>query len=339
MSIDFINNSRSLTAGINAFETAPSFALKNIFKSVERHATDIIDWEEWSRSSKLASFVGDADEPVLSSKGTGKVYTVKIPKTSNMKLFTAKELATYKRLSEVGYVQNVQSRLTSQAQYIQDELKSEQLAVMRTREYLAMKLLVEGTVTVNGQLITMNYEANKQTFTLASGSKWTDTSVNPLTSLDTYKKTISKRSNATPNICIMGSTAAVAFLNNSLVMAALDTNNLRTGALDLTQGITEGSVNYLGHMRGMSFYEYIGTYDNAGSATDIMDPAKIVMLSTDDSFRLHHAPIEKVDGIFIDDIYVRTATDTYGNWKSWVIEQKSLPIVHNKSLVISATVV
>lgn len=338
MAIDFLTNWRSLTAGINEFGQQPTFLTKNVFKSVEKHATDIIDWEVWSRAGKLASFVGDNDDPVPSSKGTGIVYTVKIPKTANIKHFTAKELAAFKKLGDVGYIGNNAQKLTAQTNYIKDELYAEQLAVMRTREYMMAKLLVDGTLTVGANTITMNYVANKQTFTLGTGQKWSDTGVNPLTTIDTYKRIIMKRANAVPNICLLGSAAAASFITNAEVLKALENNNYQTGALDLTQGITEGSVIYLKTIRGISFYEYAGVYDNGGTQTDIMDANKICLFATDDSFRLHKAPIEKTDGIFTDDIYVRTTEDPNGNWKAWTIEQKSLPIVHNKELVISSTV-
>jgi hypothetical protein len=339
MSIDMITNWRSLTAGINSFNSQPTFALHNIFKATENHASDIIDWEVWTRTAKLASFVSDTESPVPSSKGTGVTYSVKIPKTANLKLFTAKELADYKRLQDAGYIQNASQRLQAQAQFVTDELKYEQLAVMRTREYMAMKLLVDGTLTAGNNTITMNYVSNKQTFTLTSGNKWSDTGVNPLDTIDTYKSTIMKRSNAVPNICLLGSNASSYFKKNDTILKQLDANNYRTGALDLTQGITEGSVIFLGTIRGISFFEYVGTYDDGGTSTDIMNANKICLLATDGSFRMHHAPIIKTDGIFQDDIYVRVTEDPYGNWKSWTIEQKSLPIVHNKDLVISATVV
>jgi len=339
MAIDMLTNWRSLTAGINSFNTQPTFALKNIFKATERHASDVIDWEVWTRTSKLASFVNDTDNPVPSSKGTGVTYSVKIPKTANIKLFTAKELADYKRLQDAGYIQNPAQRLQAQAQFITDELQHEQLAVIRTREYMAMKLLVDGTLTAGNNTITMNYVTNKQTFTLASGSKWSDSGINPLDTIDNYKTMIMKRANAVPTICLLGSNAASYFKKNADVMKQLDTNNYRTGALDLTQGITEGSVVFLGVIRGIGFYEYVGTYDDGGTSIDIMNPNKICLLAPDDSFRMHHAPIIKTDGIYQDDIYIRVTEDPYGNWKSWTIEQKSLPIVHNKDLVISATVV
>jgi hypothetical protein len=338
MAIDFLTNWRSLTQGINDFGQQPTFLTKNVFKAVEPHASDVIDWEVWSRASKLASFVGDYDDPIPSSKGTGIVYTAKIPKTSNIKHFTAKELSTFKKLADAGYIGDVSQKLTAQANYVKDELYSEQLAVIRTREYMMAKLLVEGTLTIGTNSITMNYESNKQTFTLGAGLKWSDTGINPLTTIDTYKKTIMKRANAVPNICLLGSNAAASFVSNADVLKALDNNQYKTGALDLTQGMTEGSVIYLGTIRGISFYEYAGVYDDSGSQTDIMNANKICLLATDDSFRLHKAPIEKTDGVFTDDIYVRTTIDPNGNWKAWTIEQKSLPIVHNKNLVISSTV-
>jgi len=339
MAIDFISNWRSLTTGINAFPPAPTFALKNIFKAVEKHASDLIDWEVWTRTSKLASFVSDVEDPVPSSKGTGTIYTVKIPKTSNIKMFTAAELERYKTLANAGYTSNVNDRLQAQANYIKDELQAEYLAVARTREYLAMTLLTKGTVTVGQNTISMNYESGKQTFTLDTTHKWNATGVNPMVAIDEYKRLIGKRANAVPNICILGEKAAKAFVSNADVRAELNANNFRTGVLDLTQGITDGSVIYLGTIRGMGFYEYLGNYDLSGTATDIMDTNSIVMLATDDSFRLHKAPIVKTDGVFQDDIYVRVAEDPYGNWKSWVIEQKSLPIVHNKNLVICSKVI
>ena len=102
--------------------------------------------------------------------------------------------------------------------------------------------------------------SNSHKVTLGTGVKWTDTGINPLTDIATWKTLIAKDSFLSADIVIMGAGAAKAFINNAEVQKNLDIRNIDLGVIR-PQELPSGA-KYIGsdRLNGVDYYTYEGYY-------------------------------------------------------------------------------
>ena len=130
-------------------------------------------------------------------------------------------------------------------------------------EWMCAKALFTGAVDVSGEGVSQNIDfgmSNTHKVTLGTGAKWTDTGINPLTDIATWKTLIAKDSFLSADIVIMGAGAAKAFINNAEVQKNLDIRNIDLGVIR-PQELPSGA-KYIGsdRLNGVDYYTYEGYY-------------------------------------------------------------------------------
>lgn len=130
-------------------------------------------------------------------------------------------------------------------------------------EWMCAKALFTGAVDVSGEGVSQNIDfgmSNSHKVTLGTGVKWTDTGINPLTDIATWKTLIAKDSFLSADIVIMGAGAAKAFINNAEVQKNLDIRNIDLGVIR-PQELPSGA-KYIGsdRLNGVDYYTYEGYY-------------------------------------------------------------------------------
>lgn len=339
--LDILYSQRSLTKQINQIKSVEPFALKNIFKNVERHASETIDIEIISGYSDVAQFSGyNENEPHQISKNVKAVKQVTIPRTFEAKVFSVQEL---RDLNEIGkiYDMTADEKRAVVAEKLNMELAHLKDRALRLREKMAIEALSTGKITVSQSnvkfTLDFGYVTNKQKETLTGDDTWdTGVTVNIPGQIHSWRKKVPGA-----NVLILDPTAAGYFMTNTKVTGELDNNNLKVGALDYTQTWNDAVVP-LGKFRGLDVYEYIQQYDNGGSDTNIMGSNKAVLVNTNKRFTMHFAPVFRIESnalkTHMTEFFVKPFTNPNGTVLEWQVEQKSLPAIFDLDAVYSVTV-
>lgn len=164
-----------------------------------------------------------------------------------------------------------------------DLIRLHQESIQRRWEVMAAHAVLNGSVVVSGdnypsQTVSFN-RASGHTITLGSGSRWGDSGVNPLTSIETWATTMHTASGYVATVAIMGTSAWAAFSADQNVKDALDRNSRGTERLMLNTLPGDGtSVQYKGTDGSRQYYVYSDFYQDAdGTSTVIMDPRDVLM--------------------------------------------------------------
>ncbi|MFA5432613.1 MAG: major capsid protein [Candidatus Paceibacterota bacterium] len=345
--VDLYDN-RSLTAFINKITKVDPFVYQTLFKNNKQdHNSDIIDVETIYGNEKIAQFVhSDETAPRITEKGTKKVQQVKIPKTWEAKIFTARELA---EINQIGNIYgDAVSKRNAQKEFIRLELEDLRERVIRLREKMACDAIVTGKIAASQTNIDFEIDFNfvngTHLITLTNSNLWTHADSNPTSKINEWKRLITKACNASPTIMILGTAAADAFRANTKVGTLLDQNNTRMGALEMTGKYTVGAT-YIGRLYGLDCYEYMQQYVNSsGVATDMISTDRAILIAPTKDFRTHFGPAwriqnnstsEPVFGEFV----VEVDHNSNNQMLQWNCEQKSLTTIHDPGCVISAKVV
>lgn len=341
-------DSRSLTAFINKITKVDPFVYQTFFKNNKQdHNSDIIDFETIYGNEKIAQFVhSDETTPQLAEKGSKKVQQVKIPRTWEAKIFTARELANINKIGNI--YGDPESRRTAQKEFIRMELEDLRERVIRLREKMACDAIAKGKIEVsqtNIQFeIDFKFESNKQLITLNGTNLWTNAESKPTAKINEWKRMITKACNASPTMMVLGTAAADAFRANTEIGKLLDQNNTQMGRLDMTQPYIVGAT-FIGRIMGLDCYEYMQQYVNSsGVATDMIPTDRAILVTPTKDFRTHFGPAwriqnnstsEPVFGEFILEVDPKSNKQML----QWNCEQTSLPTIHDPGCEISAKVV
>lgn len=341
-------DSRSLTAFINKINKVDPFVYQTLFKSNKQdHNSDIIDFETFYGNEKIAQFVhSDETAPRLAEKGSKKVQQVKIPKTWEAKIFTARELAV---ISKIGNIYgDPESQRTAQKDFIRLELEDLRERAIRLREKMSCDAIAKGKNEIRQSNIEFDIDFlfvnGTQLITLTNTNLWTHADSKPIEKITEWKRMITKASNASPTMMILGTAAADAVRANTKTGDLLHQNNTMVGKLDYTRPYIVGAT-FIGNLCGLECYEYMQQYVNsAGVATDMIPTDRAILIAPTKDFRTHFAPAwriennntsEPVFGEFIIEVDPKSNKQML----QWNCEQSSLPTIHDPGCVISAKVV
>lgn len=156
-------------------------------------------------------------------------------------------------------------------------------SIMRRWEIMAAAAVLNGSVVVSGDNYpsqTVNFNrASGHTITLGSGSRWGDSGVNPLASIESWSITVHRASAFAPTLVIMGTDAWAAFSADQNVKDALDRNSRGTERLMLNTLPGDGTgLQYKGTDGVRQYWVYSDFYQDAdGNSTDIMDSRDVLL--------------------------------------------------------------
>lgn len=338
-------DSRSLTESINKVKYVNPFVLDKVFSYKRTWATDKIDVEIVTGSSKMAQFVGaNEPKPKNIAKLTRETKTVTLPRTFESKLFTANELMAF---NAVGALYDQSQKLAFQKEMIALNLQELKERVLRRREQMAVEALCTGKISVTQSNtaweIDYGYVDTEQLVTLSGTDLFTNSASKPVTKLRQYQKLIQRRSGVAPSIALLGSSAAEAFTGNAEVQKALNTLNYKVGQMDLTVPPVDGAF-YIGRIGGVEFWEYTQQYvDDSGNAVDMLTADRMVLVAPSSSFRLHIGPayriVNQLPVAIQSELFLEVDDESDSRGLQWNCEQKSLPTIHDPGAVMSIKVV
>lgn len=343
----------SLTAAVNKVAPARTFLLDTFFKTKVQHSVRDIYYGKSEESDKLALFVNAHENPKLVAQMQKGAKHFQLPITREKKVWTAEELAKQgKQVGEV-FVGSPADIANASNTYVLQEVQSLKNRVIRLREWMAAQALDTGKITVSQDNIDfeLDYEYldQRNSFTLTGTSLWSNAGSKPLEKIREYKRLLAQRGYTASHL-ILGYSAANAFIAHADVKAYQLRPDFVIGSVNLTNKYTDYG-NFLGNFMGVDVWEYPYQYTNAaGAKTDMITSTSAIMVGqpTDmtpasDPFRLHYGPVFRVDAgnrplTITNEMLLEPHTNEYRTFLEWILEQCSLPVIHDRDAVIKAKV-
>lgn len=337
MAID-IYNWVELSYIVKKIPDAPAFLTKEVFKNRQLHATETIAWEVNESRERKSKFVARNAEPSPTPSLSRKTYTAQLPRIFDNRVFPIEDLVT--QSASVKIVPENQAEILSNTdKIIMDEIAKLKQSVQSTIEWMCAQALSTGKIEIDGDNVHYEYDFGfvDNVHKLNPTADWSTQNAKIVKDIRSWKSKIYNRTRVNPDICLLGSDAASAFIENSEVRTSLNTINYRVGALNLNEGAKSGAI-YIGTFLGVDFYEYI--WDLNGNT---IGSKMAVMLARTPDFVLHFGGIYRVEEnnprLYTTDMLVQTLNDRYRTKIELTIESKPLPVIHNPDLVIVSQVI
>jgi hypothetical protein len=160
-------------------------------------------------------------------------------------------------------------------------------AITRREEWMCREVLVNGKLTVtadHGYTMVVDFLESSagpiDNHQAPANGTWDQPASTPLSDLESARLETIKLSGVSPNVVLMGTDAASAFVNNAQVAKFLD--NTRFQWLTVAPIIESDSVVRLGRVPGMEVYQYSEYFeDDMGVLFPMLPPELVMLLSTD----------------------------------------------------------
>ena len=251
---------RTMIAALESMPPKRTFLKDLFFNNVITSETDKIDVDIYKGNQKMAAFVSPKVGSITVKKEGWKTETYTPPLIGLDDITTAEDILT-RSIGENVYSQKSPDERAAEI-LLRDMARLDTMIEIR-EEWMCAKALFTGAVDVSGEGVSQNIDfgmSNSHKVTLGTGVKWTDTGINPLTNIATWKTLIAKDSFLSADIVIMGAGAAKAFINNAEVQKSLDIRNIDLGVIR-PQELPSGA-KYIGsdRLNGVDYYTYEGYY-------------------------------------------------------------------------------
>lgn len=337
MAID-IYEPRRLAAVLRRNPANPTFLRDTIFKNKKTFDTKHVDFDIVKGARKVAPFVNPkVGGEVIPNRGyETKTYTA--PMVAPAKNINADDLTD--RLPG----ESLDSKRSPAQRAIEiagADLKELEGTILRREEVMCAEALFTGKINIKGVNVDEEIDFGfTNAETLSSAKKWTASGSDPLGDLARWKQAIHKTGMTTPNMVIMDTTAAAAFINNEAVQKLLDIKNINIAQINPMQ--LEAGVSFIGTIpsMGLSVYTYDEWYED-----DWTDPTKpvlkpfvpegtVCLISTHAEFTMLYGAVSVFDKVthkahtYIGDrVPISTVSDNALN-RTLTMYSRPLPVPH-----------
>lgn len=343
---------RSATRAVKVSKPGVKPLLLNmLFGAPELHADDVIDFQKTTSNSKIAQYASDEDEnPITIQKDNEEVYSIKIPRTYEQAVFTAKELSDYKELMNDNPYADVSERTTSANRMVLNKGAELKARVLRRREVQVAEAITTGKVVSNQDNVKFTTDFGFVTDTLANGghilpaltstSVWGGADADIKGGIMDMIAAVSERTGRTPEYLILTNKAARNFVADPIVQKDLDNLNYQVGRIDLKNINRYGAIR-LGSYLGLEVIQYNQKYQaNNNTSVDLIPDGGMVLTYPDnENNRLHIGAIDYIDENnrytkLMTEFHVVPVRSPNGKFLKWMLEQKSLPTIHEPNAFI-----
>lgn len=320
------------------------YVSNKVFSDEYTHEKGVVSFEIIKDEDEIAQFVAKGkSEPNIINKGNRKTLTYEAPRIYEAINFTAQELEQFQVLD--GQSENA-IKLANDA--VQREVRKLKTRFERRLEQMCMEILVTGKLTVNQDDLDfeINYGLTSDQFvTLTSTAKWGASAADIMGNITAWRRNMSKKLGMSGDLLLVGSSAADAIRADEKIKKQLDTSYNDAGFLKLQEEFGAAGTP-VGKLAGAYIFEYSQQYTKNKTAVDMMPANQAVLLSTKaNAFARHYGGIGRIKDGGANGFYaektkakIEVYTDPRGQYVSWSLDSKPLPVVQRPNAIISAVV-
>lgn len=265
---------KHLTDAINKIVPPKRMLLDLIFKRTEQSFEETIEYEVKATKRGLAQFVANGQAArVVDADGLIR-KTVKIPAIREKSNISAAGILTTTAGGPSTGGPAPKQRFEMEIAKRQIKLKDR---IYRRMEWMAAMALRGGmTITQDNVQFTIDFGLAASHKPVLTGQKlWGSgsASVDIIGDLDAYANLVASESGFTPDLLILGETAAKHFKTDEKVLKSLDSRNYAIGSLDASFTAVR-----IGNFGGLEVYKHNETYVDEQGATQYMVPKNAAIL-------------------------------------------------------------
>ena len=270
-----------LTNVVAYLPQAQSFLLDRFFTNEQRSLTETISFDVEAGARRMAPFVSPLVQgKIVASKGYS-TKTFQPAYVKDKRPFDPNKALKRTIGEQIGGVLTPMERTQIN---LRTELADQIDMITRRLEWMAASALVSGKVTVVGDeypavVVDFGRKAS-HTIVKASGSKWSDTNVNPLNDLQDWALSlVLKDSGAMSRDVVMTVDVWNVFRENQFIKSRWNSLNANRADISMNAAIETGGV-FMGGIDGFNIYVYADWFvDPVDNVEKPMIPAGTVILA------------------------------------------------------------
>lgn len=256
-----------------------TFFADTFFKVHRTHIAEKIEVDIKKSKRKLAPFVAPRKGGKIMTRDGFFTDSITTPKLAPERIMTIDDIV--KR----GLGEGIYSRKTPEERAVElfaEDLRELEKAIVDRTEWLAREVLFNGKINVvipkDGIDVSVDFGFENKTI-LAGSLLWSETSANPVQDLKEWRRNVIKKTGNAPNVCIMGSETADAFISNSFVIKAMDVLNMKNIVVE--PRVVNSALTFLGRIAelDLDIYSYDEWFINDGGDEESMVPYGHVLLA------------------------------------------------------------
>lgn len=274
MPFENLTDYRTLTEVINNIKLPAQFVRNLLFPAGNGAGSNVVELSTWEGTGReTAPFVRRGAEGRMVSGFSSTIGQVTIPYIRLKMPFEISRLMGERFPGQPLYVSDPQ--LDAIRSRVALDLSRMSMLLDQTEEFMACEIAFEGALAYSdsqGDSFTITYPKAAKT-NLAAADEWNSGNQNIRKDFHDAKRTMATNEGLPVTDCIMGSTAAAAFLDDADVKAQLDNRNLIAGQITFAEQFSEAGVIFLGVYSGVRCWEYSRQITHLGATVDLCDPA------------------------------------------------------------------
>lgn len=346
-----LTNMREMMAFINEAVQNEPLILNEVFKQKQGHnVSNTVDYLVTERNNGVASFTSEGSrEPKEAKRSDRTAKSFTIPRSWEAMTIDVNEL---ENINAIGNIYgSLDAKVKAQSEYTAGLLTELQDRKMLLWELCGAQALTKGKIEASQKTMNSEFEFefdfgfDNNNYAKAN-ALWTSPNAKITADIRKAQTMIRQNTGLSPDLILMGSKAAEAFLENSLVLKQLEATNAKYGVVDLTNKGTIGgtiiSPNYL----GCKVYEYdqLYTAPDGKTVTSIFPEDAVVVVATASKGNImHRGVIKRVNNnaqsnnTYVDDFYVNSFVNQYNTVMSLECEARQIPMLHQPKAVVNIT--
>lgn len=349
---------QSQSRALQEIRTANDFVRNLMFPDFPPSNTSKINIDTWSGARRMAGFVVPGAGARAVPGRTKGFNAIEAPNIRIKREFEAQSIVNA-RNPGTGVMIGQAEQSASILDAMQGDILYAKQQIMNTLEWMCCKCLT-GVVTAffsdtngeAGDAFTIDYgRPAANTIVLTGLDKWDAplaTSTKPIKILITQvSRIINTTGLGTANICVMGSTAAEAFINNAGIAADMNNFKLESGIVDISKGFNQTGARFLGRYSGVEFWEYSRkVLDPWGASIDLINPVQAHFISMGPAMEagIEYGAMEDFDvspdtGLVIGTMFMKDWVQKDPSARIWLANSRPLPIIRRSEAVVSVTVI
>jgi hypothetical protein len=333
---------RRMLRMMEQMKPANMFLRNTFFSNVSRSDREFVDIDIIKGKRRMAAFVS----PIIGGQTVERQgYTTQ----SYKPLLIAPDMQT--RAEDVlqrAAGENVYGAMSPSeraSEILGRDLSEMDAMIPRREEWMCAQALFTGALTMTGEGVNESLSfglASDHNVTLSAGSKWTDSGIDPIANLRTWRRKVIQDSGVNPDTVLLGASVVDAFIKNEEIRKQLDITRLNMGQIDprtLPNGVT-----YYGRITSLALdlWGYDEWYlDDAGAEQPMIPVNKVLMASTQARTELLYGAVYEADvnQTFIADRVPKSWTQPKPSARFVALKSRPLPVPTQIDAFLVATVV
>lgn len=281
-------STRTMLEAIKKAKPVRTFLRDTFFPITETFVTEQVDVDYKKGKRKMAPFVAPRIGGVVMDRDGFETKSYKPAKIA------PERIMTHEDINKRGMGENLYSTRTPEErakELLANDMIELDDYITRREEWMCREVLFTGKVVMSGEGFEQQIDFDFSNKSVLTGDAlWNDPDSDPIMKLREIRLSIIKESGKAPNIAVLASDAAEAFLKHPKVQAYFDKKNISMGVIE--PSIKDDAITFLCKIPylGMEIYSYDEWYlDDAGNEQPMVPAGNVLVASTGMNKRLYGA--------------------------------------------------